>query len=303
MSCNMEEKKMLLIINPNAGQKKARKSMFYLVDKFCKHGYSVTTYTTGKKCDATEYVKEYGKEYNIIISCGGDGTINEVLSGIMQLGKHITMGIIPTGTINDLARTLNISKNIKKAANDILLRETIYHDVGVINSLNHFAYIATFGAFTKVAYSTPQWLKNKFGHLAYFIDGIKRIVDVKSYKVQITSDEFNEEDDYVFGCVTNTRIVAGMFKIKSSDVCFNDGLFEVILIKNPRNPIELRRILYGLINQEYDERYVKFFHTSHITFLFDKEAAWSVDGEYAGKYINVDVKNLNNAIKYIKGNC
>ena len=295
-----QTKKVLLIINPTAGKTRVKSKILDIADLFRKNGYAATTLTTAKKGDAADFVKQYASEHDLIVCCGGDGTLNEIISGFMQSASQLPIGYIPTGTTNDMAKTLHLPKSIKKAAHMIQNEQPIYQDIGMFNTTHYFSYIASFGAFTKVSYATPQWLKNRFGHLAYVLDGIRSVGDIHPYRLKVTADNLEDEDEFIFGSVTNSCSVGGMFQFKREDVCLNDGKFEVLLIRNPRNPVELRRILYGLIHKKFDKKSILFFHANQVTFEFEKETAWTVDGEFAGQSHKVQIENLHNAIKIIR---
>jgi len=292
--------KVLLIVNPTAGKMKSKSELFDIINLFRENNYITTTITTASKGDATTIVKQYANEHDMIVCCGGDGTLNEIISGLMQIKSQIPIGYLPAGSTNDMAKTLKLPMNINKAAHAFLNGQPTLHDIGIFNNTHFFSYIASFGAFTKVTYATPQWLKNKLGHFAYYLDGIKRVGDIHPYRVKVNSDNFETEDEFIFGCITNSTSVGGLFQLNSADVCLNDGKFEVLLIRYPRNPMELRSIIKGLIHRKYDERYVLFFHTDHITFQFEKMISWVVDGEFAGQIQNVTIKNKQNVISFIQ---
>ncbi|HEX3038216.1 MAG TPA: diacylglycerol kinase family protein [Oscillospiraceae bacterium] len=293
-------KKVLLIINPTAGKKKLNHENVDIADLLRKKGYTATALETEKKGDATDFVKQHAGNHDIIVCCGGDGTLNEIITGLMQSNSQNPIGYIPTGTTNDMAKTLRLPKNIKKATHMIWNGEPIDQDVGIFNDTQYFSYIASFGAFTKVSYATPQWLKNRFGHAAYVIDGIKSVGDIHPYQLKVTSDGIEEEGEFIFGSVTNSCSVGGTLQFKKEDVCLNDGKFEVLLVRNPRNPIELRSIIYGVLHKKYDEKHILFLHANQVTFQFDKETPWTVDGEFAGEPQTVCIENLHNAVKFIR---
>lgn len=293
-------KRILLIVNPTAGKMKSKSGMFDIVEMFRKNGAVTTVLTTVEKGDATAIARQYAQDHDIVVCCGGDGTLNEVITGLMQANCRVPLGYVPAGTTNDMANTLAIPKGIKRATQCILAGEPVPQDIGLFNKSLYFSYVASFGAFTKVSYATPQWLKNHFGHFAYVLDGIKRVGEIKPYRVKVESPKFSLEDNVVFGSVTNAKSVGGTFKMRDEDVCLNDGKFEVMLIRNPHNPVDLRSILYGLTHQKYDEEHVLFFHTDQITFTFPNEVPWTVDGEFAGDQKKVQIQNLPRAVSLIR---
>lgn len=298
----IDRKKALLIINPTAGKMKSKAGVFDIIQLFREEDYICTVFTTAKKGDATAITLQYANDYDLVVCCGGDGTLNEIITGLMQCGSRTPIGYIPAGTTNDMAATLELPKGIKKSTQTVLTGEPVAHDIGLFNNQLYFSYVASFGAFTKVAYATPQWMKNRFGRFAYFIDGIKSVGDIHPYRLKVTTDSLELEDDFVFGSITNSVSVAGLFHLDRRDVCLNDGKFEVTLVKNPHNPIELRNTLYGLAHQKYDARYVVFFHTNEISFSFAKDAAWTVDGEFAGSARKIHIENLHDAVRIVQRN-
>lgn len=292
--------KILLIINPAAGKSRTKFHVFRIADWFCKKGCSATVLTTTKKGDAANFVQQYAAENDIIVCCGGDGTLNEVITGAMQLTDRKPIGYLPAGTTNDMAKTLQLPGNIKKAARIVLSEEPLFQDVGTFNETQYFTYIASFGAFTKVSYATPQWLKNIFGHFAYVVDGIKSVGEIHPYRVKIACDEWKEENDFIFGSVTNSSSVGGMLKFRNMDVCLNDGRFEVLLIRNPQNLLEFRNVIYDLRHHNFGNKNILFLHTGQIAFEFEQKTAWTVDGEYAGESGKVEIQNLHNAVRIIR---
>ncbi len=293
-------KKILLITNPTAGKQRAKAGVTSAADLFLEKGYITTALTTTKKGDAAEFVEEFAGQHDMVVCCGGDGTLNEIISGLMQAESRIPIGYIPAGTTNDMAKTLHLSKNIKKAVYVVLNGQPVYQDIGIFNNTDYFSYVASFGAFTKVSYATPQWMKNKFGHLAYVLDGIRSVGDIHPYRLKVTADGLEEEGEFVYGSVTNSSSVGGIIQFKREDVCLNDGQFEVLLVRNPTNPVEVRSIFYGLIHHNYNKNNVLFFHAKEISFQFEQETSWTVDGEFAGRPREVHIKNLHNAVQIIR---
>ena len=296
MKPNMNGKKVLLIINPTAGKMTSKIGMFNIVDLFCKHGYIVTVQTTGFKGHATRIVLEQGKHNDFIVCCGGDGTLNEVISGVLKLGLPRPIGYIPAGTTNDFANTLKLSKRIETAARAILNGKPRILDIGNFNQSRYFSYIASFGAFTGSSYTTPQATKNSIGPIAYILEGIKDVPNIHPYHVRVEANGVLYEDDYIFGAVSNSTSIGGMVKLDSSLVDLNDGLFEIILIKNPKSAIELRKILISLNKKKYDKDMIVFLKANEATFYMDEPAPWSIDGEYEAGGREIRILNIPNAI-------
>lgn len=293
-------KRLLLIINPAAGMSGKRPRVFRIADWFRSKDFETTVMTTTKKGDAEEFVHRYAGQNDIVACCGGDGTLNEVISGLVHSGISRPVGYLPAGTTNDMARTLSLPANIKKAAKIIASEEPVPQDIGAFNGSQNFSYIASFGAFTQVSYGTPQRLKNIFGHFAYVLGSIRCVGEIRPYHVKITWDGGCLEDDFIFGSVSNSSSIGGVLKLGSSQVSLNDGVFEVLLIRNTPNLIEFQKILHDLRHRNFDNRYVAFFHTGSISFVFDTETDWTLDGEYAGKPREAEIQNLHSAVSIIR---
>jgi YegS/Rv2252/BmrU family lipid kinase len=294
-------KKMMLIINPRAGRMQSRNNLFNIINLFYQNGYEVTVYPTQERSDATRIVMENAHRYDIITCCGGDGTLNEVISGLMHLESRPPLGYIPSGTTNDLATSLELNNGIMKAAQVIVSGTEYLYDIGSFND-RFFTYIAAFGAFTDVSYSTPQQTKNSLGHLAYILEGIKRLPEIRSYRLKIEYDGGVVEDDFVFGAVTNSTSMGGILKLSPDDVRLNDGLFEIILIKNPKNLLQLQRIVSGLLMQKYDDKDVLLLHSTKIRVTALNEIPWTLDGEDGGLHREIQMTNNNKAICFMINN-
>ena len=289
----MTKQNMLLIINPISGRKKAKRYLYKIVDLLCRNDYKTTIFTTARQGEATSIVKEYAREFQKIICCGGDGTLNEVFAGLAMLNHKMPVGYMPTGTMNDLAHALDLPVKINKAMDTAINGHARALDIGVLNADKYFAYVASFGAFTEVSYTTPQWLKNIIGRISYVFSGILRIGDIRPHSVKVIADGKEFSGNFIYGSVSNSTIIGGIIKLPKPDVCFDDGQFEVLLIKNPKTRKELRAILRGIVHQSYDEKYVYYFKAKTLSFVFDEAAEWSIDGEYAGTLDKVHIANLH----------
>ena len=297
-----KREKVLFIVNPKAGKMVLKNKILEVIRLFSDAGFEPTILTTCKSGDATEFTREYAKNFDRIISCGGDGTLNEVVTGIMSLPQEDRrpIGFIPAGTTNDLADTLQIPKTPLEAARTIIYNPPRDNDVGVFNGNRYFNYVASCGAFTSTSYSTPQNLKNSLGHMAYVLEGLKTLNEIKPIYMKVRSEEMTVDGDFLFAAVTNSLSVGGIYKFDSKFVNLNDGIFEVMLIRMPKNPTDIVDIFYKLANLDYDENQVIFFHTSNITFITEEPIKWTVDGEYGGKLEKVVIKNLPGAIRVFK---
>jgi len=292
-----DRKKALLIVNPFAGRMRSRNGLFDIVDLFSKNGYEITVHVTSKRGDAVEFLEKISCDYSVVMCCGGDGTLNEVVTGMMKLPAVMPIGYIPSGTANDLAASLGLSRNIKRSAHTVLSGRLCGHDIGNFNNDRYFTYIASFGAFTKVSYATKQPFKNAIGYLAYFFEGIRNVGEIRPYKVAVKSDELETEGEFLFGAVMNTTSAGGIFKLDKELVDFGDGKFEVLLIRNPRNAAELSDIVKSLAKRQFDNKYVTLFKTSNICFDSEKPVAWTIDGEFGGNNTHVEIKNLQQAVQ------
>ncbi|WP_346909769.1 diacylglycerol/lipid kinase family protein [Faecalicatena orotica] len=289
-------KKMLFIYNPNAGTGLLKPKLSEVLDIFVKGGYEVTVYPTQRYHDALSKTISYTDDYDIVVCSGGDGTLDEVVTGMAQREKQVPIGYIPAGTTNDFANSLHISKDMLEAADTAANGVPFPCDVGIFND-DFFVYIAAFGLFTDVSYETKQSMKNVLGHLAYVLEGTKRIFNIPSYHIKVTYDGETLEDDFVFGMVTNSRSVGGFKGIIGKNVVFDDGEFEVTLIKTPKNPIELNEIIGSLVIKQIDSAHMYSFRTGSIKFESVEEIPWTLDGEFGGEHDEVVIKNRKQGLK------
>ncbi len=261
----------------------------------------MVVYPTQSYRDAYKKIREYdSSRYDLIVCSGGDGTIDEVVTGMMQRRSRTPIGYIPTGTTNDFANSLHIPKGILKAADNAVNGVVFPCDVGRFNN-DIFVYVAAFGIFTDVSYETKQEVKNILGHLAYVLEGTKRLFNVPSYRIKVVynGEEGEEEieDEFIFGMVTNSRSVGGFRNMIGKNVVFDDGLFEVTLIKKPTNPIALQEIIAALLIEQVDTKHMYTFKTGHITFESLEEIPWTLDGEFGGEHDEVTIDNLKKQLE------
>lgn len=292
----MKKKKMLFIYNPHAGKANIKNNLMDIIDVFAKAQYEVTVYPTQGSGDAIQITREKSSKYDIVVCSGGDGTLDEVVTGMMQCEKRKTIGYLPAGSTNDFANSLHIPKNMIKAARTVVDGEKFPCDIGAFND-DSFVYIAAFGMFTDVSYETNQNVKNVLGHMAYILEGMKRIIDVPSYQLKIFYEDQIIEDEFVFGMITNSESVGGFKRITGNWVELDDGVFEVTLIKKPTNPLELNSILSALVLKDIDTEYMYCFRTNRIEFQSEKAIAWTLDGEFGGDHREVVIENQKQAIE------
>lgn len=291
-------KKMLFIYNPMAGKEQIKNKLSDIVRILCGAGFEITIFATQGPEDATKIVIERGDEYEYIVCSGGDGTMNEVATGIMNIKTKPICGYIPAGTVNDFASTLKIPKIMKKAAQLITEGSVFKCDLGQFND-RYFTYVSGFGAFTEVSYQTPQELKNTIGKAAYFIEALKHISEIKTHHMKITYDGNVIEDNFILGLVSNSVSVAGYKAYSKMDIKMDDGEFEALFIKEIRNPLELQAALNGLMSKNFDTERMLQFSSSEITIESDDDVQWTLDGEDGGISKKVTMKNHQYALRII----
>ena len=293
--------RLLFVVNPNSGKGEMRHHIVDCVDAFVRAEFEVTLYTTQKSGDATRIVMERGAEFDRIVCSGGDGTLNETVAGLMALKEKPALGYIPSGTTNDFASSLKIPKNAIDATNLIIDGKPYHVDVGQFND-RYFTYVAGFGAFTEVSYSTPQVSKNTLGRLAYILEGIKSLHTLRPYSVTVKTDEQIISDKFIFGMVTNATTVGGFKGIIANDVGLDDGLFEIFLAKAPTNPIELQMTINELLVSPDTNKFITRFKAQRVEFISDEEIPWTLDGEFGGAPKNVEIINHQKALNIFAGN-
>lgn len=293
-------KRLLLIINPVAGKMKSKNALFDIVKIFCDHDFDVNVKITARRGHGTEITEREHKNYDIIVCVGGDGTLNEVVKGLVRCGSETPIGYIPAGSTNDFANSIGLSQNIKTAAKNIAEGTAVKLDIGSFKDVC-FTYIASFGAFTSASYSTPQATKNAIGHIAYILEGIKDLSTIKPVHIKAEADGVVYEGDYIFGGIANSTSVGGIVKLKKELVDMSDGLFEVILIKNPKNLNHLNDIVLSLMTSEYkNNRSIDYFNAAELKITTEDKLPWTVDGEYADGSGSFKIKNLKQRLTIIK---
>ena len=254
---------------------------------------------TRPRIDTPETIAaQFGSDYDLVVCVGGDGTLNGVASGLMRMPSPPPFGYIPAGTTNDMAATLALSKDINTAVQSVIHGHPVPLDIGCFND-RYFVYIAAFGAFTGVSYTTPRSAKRALGHLAYIFEGLASVPTIKPQHTVVEYDNGVIEGDFIFGGVTNSTTVAGIVKLDNRDVDLGDGLFEVILVKNPINAAELGNIIASILNHSYHSENVLLLHTKKVAFHFDEDVDWTIDGENGGKHRDLVITNHRHGLKII----
>ncbi len=291
-------KKLLWILNPTAGRGAIAGKMVECLNIFQNAGYETTVYVTRKAQDAVKIAKERAGGFDRIVCAGGDGTLSEVVAGLMGRDDRPPLGYIPAGTTNDFAQSLGIPRTAAEAA-EIAAGNTFQAlDVGKFNG-QYFNYVAAFGIFTEVSYATPQQTKNIFGRAAYILEGIKSLVNIRTHHLRVSCDELSEENDFIYGMVSNTLSVGGFKLSAKQDIALDDGLYEVLLVRPVENPMELQWLANDLLTRNMYSNRFAYCRTSHIVFEADNEVPWTLDGEFGGSIQRAEINNFSRAITFV----
>ena len=292
-------KKMLFVMNPYSGTRRANKYLTDIVALFNGAGYEVTIHMTAGQGDATRVVEERCADKDLIVCCGGDGTFNETITGLLRAGKKIPVGYIPAGSTNDFAASLKLSPNIMQAAQDIVDGEPVACDMGKFGE-RYFSYVASFGAFTRATYTTPQSIKNMLGHTAYLLEGINELSQIRNEHVRLEIDGEVVEDDFLFGAISNSTSLGGILKLNPELVDMSDGQMEILLVRAPQNLTELAECLQALQAQKYNCAMITFQSAKKIRIFANPFMPWTLDGEREEGHEQVDVENIHHAIHIMK---
>lgn len=293
-------KQLYFLYNPHAGRGQAAAKLSALLDIFVKAGYELTVRPTQYAGEAVEVVENLRDGYDLLVCSGGDGTLDEVVTGMLRRKKRIPIGYIPTGSTNDFGKSLGLPRDMMEAARAIVNGRTFACDMGTLNESHVWVYVAAFGMFTDVSYETTQDMKNLLGHMAYILEGAKRLGKVKSYKMKVLCDDLVIEDEFIFGMVTNSRSVGGFPNlINKHEVAFDDGKLEVTLVRRPKNLFEIQNIVNALLVEEFDSKYMYTFQAAQITFESEEEVAWTMDGEAGGEHTQVRIACVPQAVQIV----
>lgn len=292
------DKKLLFVYNPKSGRALIRSKLADILDIFAAAGYEITIVPTQAHDDAREIIAGRSEKFDMVVCSGGDGTLDEIVTGMIQSGFCTPIGYIPAGSTNDFGKSLSIPKNMVQAAKNIVQGKAFPCDYGQFND-DVFVYIAAFGLFTDVSYETGQEIKNVLGHMAYLLEGMKRLSSIRSFRMKVSWEGKSVEEDFIFGMITNSISVGGFKNITGKNVKLDDGVFEVTLIKNPRNPVELSNIMLSLLNRNIDTDTMYCFRTAHLELESEEPVAWTLDGENGGQHTKVEIKNICRGIEII----
>lgn len=291
--------KILFLYNPHAGKGKIKEVLSDIIEVFVNADYEITIHSTKGRGDAKEIAKERGEAYDIVVACGGDGTLNEVVNGVMTLDKKPNVGFIPAGTTNDFAMNLKIPKTQPDAARAITIGKPYAYDIGSFNG-QYFNYVASFGLFAAVSYSTSQTLKNMLGRIAYLIEGAKSLTYINSYKLKLTCGEHEIDDEFIFGAISNANSIGGFRNVTGKNVTLDDGLFEVVLVTKPKTIFEFRNIINAFLTMDFNNCSNIFkFKANEITIHSEKIIDWTLDGEFGGSLKQVEIINHPHAINFL----
>ena len=293
-------RKIFFIYNPHAGREQIGSKLNEIIRILAGHNNELTVVPTIGFRDAQERIENLRDDYDLVVCSGGDGTLDEVVTGMMKrpLEKRIPVGYIPAGTANDFARSLQIPRNMTEAATVAMVGKRFACDIGSFNQ-DTFVYIASFGIFTDVSYSTKQEVKNVLGHMAYVLEAMKSLVNIKSYQMKVSCDEIEFEGDFLFGMVTNSTSVAGFQGLVRNEVVFDDGVYEVTFIRRPKNPMEIQELLSAMIDAKLNSDYMYSFRTKKLVIESEEAVPWTLDGEFGGEHQRVVIENNQKAIEII----
>ena len=294
----MESQKLLFIVNPRAGRNKPHGPLFDALSILSQAGYLIRIRQTAAPGDAAEIAAREGPAYDLVVAAGGDGTLNEVISGLMRLDSPPPLGYLPQGTTNDFASCLQIPRDPAAAAENIAKGRLRALDIGQWNQRS-FIYVASFGAFTRSSYAASQAAKNALGHFAYILEGMKDLNTLRPYHIRLTADGEVLDGDYLFGAVCNSTSIGGLMKLDPERVVLDDGKFEMLLVRSPKTAIDLQNLVLALLNQQYDSPGLVFRHVSSLRLETEEELPWSLDGEYAPSVPVVEISNRQRALRML----
>lgn len=295
---SVENQKLLFIVNLFAGKGKIRQELGEYIDYFVKNHYDVSVYTTQCVGDATDYVTQHAQAYDGVVCSGGDGTLNEVVRGMMKLPKEqrVSIGYLPTGTTNDFANSLQLPKTVKEGAKVAIHGTLQWIDMGLFNQ-NSFLYVAAFGIFTEVSYSTPQEIKNNLGRMAYVLEGMKSLTNIKSYTMKVFADEEEIEGNFLYGQISNSTSVGGFQAMNAQTIALDDGVFEMLLIRCPNHILDLQNIIGALLLQDLSSDWLVYRKVSRVKIQSQTPVSWTLDGEFGGECECADIENVHQAIQ------
>ena len=291
-------KKLLFIVNPRAGKTKSTAPLFDAVAAFSRAGYLVRVFVTEAGGQARDIAAKWGGQYDLVVCAGGDGTLNETISGLMQLEQRPPLGYLPNGSTNDFAASLHLHTTVATAARAVAGGVPYSLDIGRHND-RYFAYVASFGAFTRSSYSASQAAKNALGHFAYILEGLGDLDSLRPYRCAIDADGEHFEGDFIFGAVCNSTSLGGLVKLDPKHVSMNDGTLELLLLRMPKTALDLQNLITAMTRMQYDYPGVIFRHVKNVVLTTNENISWSLDGEYAASAPRVEIQCLPGSIELV----
>lgn len=292
------KKNLLIIVNPNAGKGNVQKRIHKIANNFTKQNYIVEIIYTKKDYSAKDIIKDYQGNLELVVCCGGDGTLNDLINAVMCLEEKPEISFIPLGTMNDFANTIHLYKHKFFMPNNMKHIKKIKSDIGLFND-RYFNYVAAFGAFTMVPYVTSQKLKRYFGKLAYFIVAVRYIYKIKAYEMEIEVDGNINKDKYIYGSISNSKSIAGFQWFRKREIDISDGKYEVVLIKKPKHKLGMINIVFNILLKKYNNNNFVYLQGNTIKIKSNVNLKWTLDGEYGGRQKEVVIKNNKQAIEFI----
>ena len=293
-------KKMLFIMNPYAGMRKANRYLPDIISLFNRADYEVNIRMTAGTGDAAKFAESHALGMDLVVCCGGDGTLNETITGMIRAGSTAPIGYIPAGSTNDFASSLKLSTNILQAVQDILEGDPVPYDIGRFGD-RYFSYVASFGAFTKSSYTTPQSVKNALGHTAYVLESISELSQIRKVHVRMEMEDQVVEDDFIFGCISNSTSIGGVLTLDPKQVDMADGLLEVFLVRAPRSLTEISECIQALQSQRYNDcAMITFGPARKIRVITEEDIPWTLDGEKFEGQREIEVENIHHAIRLMQ---
>ena len=291
-------KKLLFIVNPRAGKTKSTAPLFDAVAAFSRAGYLVRVFVTEAGGQARDIAAKWGGQYDLVVCAGGDGTLNETISGLMQLEQRPPLGYLPNGSTNDFAASQHLHTTVATAARAVAGGIPYSLDIGRHND-RYFAYVASFGAFTRSSYSASQAAKNALGHFAYILEGLGDLDSLRPYRCAIDADGEHFEGDFIFGAVCNSTSLGGLVKLDPKHVSMDDGTLELLLLRMPKTALDLQNLITAMTRMQYDYPGVIFRHVKNVVLTTNENISWSLDGEYAASAPRVEIQCLPGAIELV----
>ena len=292
-------KKMLFVMNPYAGLRKANRYLADILGMFNRADYEITVHITAGPGDGAKVVQERAPQMDMVVCAGGDGTFNETVNGLMRSGADVPVGYIPCGSTNDFAASLKLSTNPLEAAKAIVEGTPTRYDVGKFAD-RYFTYVASFGVFTRASYATPQSVKNALGHTAYILEGIQELSQIRKEHLRFEIDSGVIEGDFLFGAISNSTSVGGILTLDPKQVDMSDGMFELLLVRAPKDLMEVRECIVALQKQKYNCAMMTFVSTKQLRITAEPKMNWTLDGEREAGRREIFVENLHHGIQVVK---